>query len=101
MKITSISSRSKPESVRIENDSHLEVELTGWHIEDEGRKAVMDFPTGSILKAASSVEVLAGAKRPITKAKLYWSGRNVLDNDGDTAYLFTTENELVSKKSCE
>ena len=101
VKIASISCRSKPESVKIENDGHLEVELTGWHIEDDGRKAVMDFPTGFILKAASSVEVLAGAKGPNTNAKLYWSGRNVLDNDGDTAYLFNTENELVSKKSCE
>ena len=101
VKIASISCRSKPESVKIENDGHLEVELTGWHIEDDGRKAVMDFPPGFILKAASSVEVLAGAKGPNTKAKLYWSGRNVLDNDGDTAYLFNTENELVSKKSCE
>lgn len=101
VKITSISCQSKPELVRIQNTGSVDLELTGWRVEDEGRKATMKFPSGFGLTAASSVDVLAGAKGRNTAAVLYWSARNVLNNDGDTAYLFNAQNELVSQKACQ
>ena len=101
VKITSISCQSKPELVRIQNTGSVDLELTGWRIEDEGRKATMKFPSGFGLTAGSSVDVLAGAKGRNTAAVLYWSARNVLNNDGDTAYLFNAQNELVSQKACQ
>ena len=100
VKIISISCSSKPEVVEIKNTGSQILNLTGWSLVDEGDKNKMLFRTGFTLPGGLTLTVVAGTSGEESGNTLYWSGRNVLNNDGDTAFLFNSSNELVSKMSC-
>ena len=86
--------------MEIKNTGSQILNLTGWSLVDEGDKNKMLFPAGFTIPGDLTLTVLAGTSGEESGNTLYWSGRNVLNNDGDTAFLFNSSNELVSKMSC-
>ena len=86
--------------MEIKNTGSQLLNLTGWSLVDEGDKNKMLFPAGFTMPGGLTLTILAGASGEESGNTLHWSGRNVLNNDGDTAFLFDSRNELVSRMSC-
>jgi len=85
------------EYVVIENKGSKDVDLTGWILKDESNHRYI-FPS-FILKAGSTVTVHTGSGTN-TETELYWgSGSPLWNNDGDTAYLYNKDGELIDKES--
>ena len=59
-------------------------ELAGWTISDEGSRNVHTFGPGTKIPASGSLVVASGRASGDVKP---WGGRNVWNNDGDTATL--------------
>ena len=59
-------------------------ELAGWTISDEGRRNVHTFAAGTEIPGSGSLAVASGRASGDLKP---WGGRNVWNNDGDTATL--------------
>lgn len=59
-------------------------ELAGWTISDEGRRNEHTFAPGTQIPASGSLVVASGRASGDVKP---WGGRNVWNNDGDTATL--------------
>ncbi|MEL7665454.1 MAG: lamin tail domain-containing protein [Methanosarcina mazei] len=84
------------EWIKISNTGSSPVSLSGWKIEDEGNKHAYTFPFYT-LNAGSTVTVFTG-KGTNSATELYWQLDDpILNNDGDTAYLYDDSGELVSK----
>lgn len=87
------------EYVKITNKGTTAVSMKGWKITDSGSKHTFYFPSTYKLGAKSNVAIYTG-KGTNTATKLYWgSSWYVWNNDGDTAYLYNSQNKLVSKKT--
>ena len=83
------------EWVKISNKGSSPVSLNGWKIEDEGRKNTYTFPSYT-LDAGSTVTVFTG-KGTNSATELYWQLDDpILNNDGDTAYLYDNSGKLVA-----
>ncbi|WAI01355.1 lamin tail domain-containing protein [Methanogenium organophilum] len=72
------------------------VNLKGWYIQDDDAKHTYTFP--SITLVSESTVTLHSEKGTDTSTELYWDGKNVWNNDGDTAYLYDSSGKLVSQK---
>ena len=85
----------KDEWVKISNTGSSPVSLTGWKIEDEGRKHTYTFPSYT-LDSGSTVTVYT-EKGTDSATELYWQLDDpIWNNDGDTAYLYDNGGKLVS-----
>ena len=85
----------KDEWVKITNKGSSTVSLGGWKIEDEGSKHTYTFPSYT-LDSGSTVTVYTG-KGTDSATELYWQlGSPIWNNDGDTAYLYDKNVQLVS-----
>ena len=84
------------EWIKVTNKGSSPVSLSGWKIEDEGRKHTYIFPSYT-LDAGSTVTVYT--KMGTNSAtELYWgSSSPIWNNDGDTAYFYDSNGRLVSK----
>ena len=100
VQIASMDCKSKPEIVVIENTGDSSQNMTGWRLEDEGPKFTFLFPMEFSLEAGASVELISGESGDNSDKSIFWSKRVVWNNTGDTASLFNSEGELVSKKDC-
>ncbi|MEC9309608.1 MAG: lamin tail domain-containing protein [Chloroflexota bacterium] len=100
IQISSVSCNGQPEIIYVENVGSQTVELTGWRIEDEGPKYTMDFPSGFSIGAGSTIQVHSAASGEDTDTILFWTGRYVLNNNSDTAYLFDDSGTIVSQEAC-
>ena len=100
IQIASIDCKSKPEILVIKNNGRSPQNLTGWKVQDDGPKYTFDFPKGFSLQPKSLVDLISGASGDNTATTIYWSGRTVWNNDGDTARLFDSTGELVSEMRC-
>ncbi|MCL0044562.1 lamin tail domain-containing protein [Dehalococcoidia bacterium] len=100
MQITSIDCKSKPEIVVIENTGDASQDLTGWKVEDNGPKYTFNFPVSFSLEPGSSVKLISGESGNDSNKTIYWSGRVVWNNDGDTASLFDPSGQLMSEMKC-
>ncbi|NJE06186.1 lamin tail domain-containing protein [Thermococcus sp. M36] len=86
------------EYVLITNEGSADVDMGGWKLMDESNH-VYTFPAGFILKAGASVKVHTGEGTD-TETDLYWGRKQaVWNNDGDTAYLYDAEGNLVDSCS--
>ena len=92
--------KSKPEIVVIENTGDSSQDLTGWKVEDDGPKYTFTFPAGFSLEPGSLVKLISGESGDNSNRTIYWNGRTVWNNDGDTASLFNLSGELASKMKC-
>jgi len=85
------------EYVIIENRGCEAVNLEGWRLMDEAHHVYV-FPS-LILEPGASVKVHTGTGTD-TDSDLYWGrGQAVWNNNGDTAYLYDAEGNLVDKCS--
>lgn len=84
----------KDEWIKVTNKGSSPVSLIGWKIEDEGSKHIYTFPSYT-LDSGSTVTVYA-EKGTSTDTELHWGLSPVWNNDGDTAYLYDNNGELVS-----
>jgi len=100
IQITSMDCKSKPEIVVIENTGDSSQDFTGWKVEDDGPKYTFNFPAGFSLEPGSLVELISGESGDNSNRTIYWNGRTVWNNDGDTASLFNSSGQLASKKEC-
>jgi len=100
IQITSMDCNSKPEIVVIENKGDTSQDLTGWKLEDAGPKYTFNFPAGFSLEPGSLVKLISGESGDNSNRTIYWTGRTVWNNDGDTASLFNLLGELASKMKC-
>ena len=86
------------EYVVIENIGISDVDMTGWQLRDAADHTYT-FPNGFVLKAGAEVRVHTGSGTD-TETDLYWGRRQaVWNNNGDTAYLYDAEGNLVDKCS--
>jgi len=84
----------KEEYVKIKNSGSSSVDLTGWEIKDEDNKHTYTFPSFQ-LEAGATV-TLYTIEGSDTETELYWgSGNPFWNNDGDTAFLYDSEENLV------
>ncbi|WP_321419941.1 lamin tail domain-containing protein [uncultured Methanomethylovorans sp.] len=84
----------KEEYVKIKNSGSSSVDLTGWEIKDEDNKNTYTFPSFQ-LEAGTTV-ILYTTEGSDTETELYWgSGNPLWNNDGDTAFLYDSEGNLV------
>ena len=85
----------KDEWIKVTNKGSSPVSLSGWKIEDEGRKHTYIFPSYT-LDAGSTVTVYT--KMGTNSAtELYWGSSSLIwNNDGDTAYIYDNNGQLVS-----
>lgn len=84
------------EWIQISNTGPSPVSLDGWKIEDEGSKHTYTFPSYT-LNEVSTVTLFTG-KGTNSVTELYWQLDDpILNNDGDTAYLYDDSGKLVSK----
>ncbi len=100
IQITSMDCTSKPEIVVIENTGYSSQNLTGWKVEDDGPKYTFNFPAGFSLEPGSLVQLISGESGDNSNKTIYWNGRAVWNNDGDTASLFDSSGQLASKRNC-
>ena len=87
------------EWVEVTNRGPGAADLTGWSIEDEGANHRLSFPSGFGLDEQATVRIRSGCGTP-TDTELFWcnSGSAVWNNNGDTAFLFDAEGELVDSR---
>ena len=100
IQITSMDCKSKPGIVVIENTGDSSQDLTGWKVEDDGPKYTFNFPAGFSLEPGSLVELISGESGDNSNRTIYWNGRTVWNNDGDTASLFNLSGQLASQMKC-
>jgi len=85
------------EYVVIKNIGEVDVDMTGWILKDEANHQYK-FPTFT-LKVGSTVTVYTGSGTN-TETELYWgSGAPIWNNDGDTAYLYNKNGDLVDTET--
>jgi len=83
------------EWVKVANKGSSPVSLGGWKIEDEGSKHTYIFPSYT-LDAGSTVTVYT-KKGTNSATELYWGSSSLIwNNDGDTAYIYDNNGQLVS-----
>ena len=83
------------EWIKVTNKGSSPVSLGGWKIEDEGNKYTLTFPSYT-MSAGSTVTLYTG-KGTASTNELYWHlASPIWNNDGDTAYLYDNNGQLVS-----
>lgn len=100
IEITSIDCKGKPEIVVIMNTGDSPQKLTGWKLQDEGSKNTFTFPINLSLAAGSSVKLISGESGNHSVREIYWNDRPIWNNDGDTATLFNSTDQVVSEMEC-
>ncbi len=68
-------------------------DLAGWTISDEGRRNVHTFGAGAEIPASGTLVIASGRAGGDVKP---WGGRNVWNNDGDTASLQGPDGTQIS-----
>ena len=67
--------------------------LAGWTLHDEGSRNAHEFSTGTRIPASGSLVIASGRASGDIKP---WGGRNVWNNDGDTATLLGPDGSRIS-----
>jgi len=85
------------EWVEITNWKEIDVDMTGWTLNDESNKTYF-FPSGFILASGASVRIHTGSGID-TISDLYWnSSKPIWNNDRDTATLKDSNGDIVDQK---
>lgn len=71
------------EVVQLQNNSSVDVDMTGWKLVSTKGNQTFYFPDGFILKAGASIQVVSGKDAANGEGKLKWTTANVHNNDGD------------------
>jgi len=85
------------EWVKITNSGTSPVTVTGWKITDDDVKHTYIFPPFT-LSSGATVTLHTGDGTD-TATELYWGGRYVWNNDGDTARLYDSNGNLIDTKA--
>jgi hypothetical protein len=80
--------------VTITNTGSSPVNMDGWRLTDSGAKHVFRF-MGTVIPAGGTVTILSGPSASGGKWKP--AAHYIWNNEGDTAYLYDSSNQLVSK----
>lgn len=86
------------EYVTIKNTGTLAVSLDGWKLQDEGANNVYTFPA-IVLASGDTMKVYSHASGPMGTNVVYWTTSSVWNNDGDTAFLYNPQGQLMSSLS--
>lgn len=81
------------EWVKITNSGTSQVTMTGWKIADDDAKHTYIFPPFTLSPGATVT--LHTGDGVDTDTELYWGGRYVWNNDGDTARLYDAGGDLI------
>ena len=81
------------EWVKITNSGSSPVTMTGWKVTDDDAKHTYLFPS-FVLSSSATVTLYTG-KGTDTATELYWGGKYVWNNDGDTAKLYDASGNLI------
>ncbi|HWR25630.1 MAG TPA: lamin tail domain-containing protein [Methanosarcina sp.] len=85
----------KEEWVKLSNKGPAPVSLKGWKIKDEGNKNIYTIPSYT-LNSGTTLTLYTG-KGKNSATEMYWGSNSpVWNNDGDKAYLYNDNGELVS-----
>ncbi len=82
------------ERVVIRNRSDSPQDLTGWVLRDESTANRFEFPPGSVIGAASAIEIVVGCQ-PAPDRLTWCNDRPVWNNGGDTALLLQPGGRIV------
>ena len=82
------------ERVVIRNRSDAPLDLTGWVLRDESTANRFEFPPGSVIEAASAIEIVVGCQ-PAPDRLTWCNDRPVWNNGGDTALLLQPGGRIV------
>ena len=96
--IVALDCLGKPESVTIRNVGGGPGSLEGWLIHDDGSKHSFVFGSEALLNAGSDITLWSwtGASTKI----VFWTGRAVWNNTGDTAYLLNPSGTIIGQLGC-
>jgi hypothetical protein len=96
--IGSPSETQNQEWVQVSNQGTTAVNMQGWKITDEGAKHTYSFPY-YVLNSGSTVTLYTGIGTDNGNILFWNSGSFIWNNDGDTAYLYNDQGQLVSTKT--
>ena len=82
------------ERVVIRNRSDAPQDLTGWVLRDESTANRFAFPSGTVVGAGSTIEVVVGCQ-PAPNRLTWCNDRPVWNNGGDTALLLDPDGRIV------
>jgi hypothetical protein len=85
----------KEEWMKLSNKGPSPVSLKGWKIKDEGSKNIYTIPSYT-LNSGTTLTLYTG-KGTNSATAMYWgSSSPIWNNDGDKAYLYNDNGELIS-----
>lgn len=89
----------RKEVCTVENNSDMDIDMTGWKILSINGNQSYNFPQGYILKVGKCVNINSGKKaKEDGKVDLIWTNNNIWNNSGDSAELYNNKGELVSSR---
>lgn len=85
----------RAEVVSITNDGQEVIDLTGWVLISEVGDQRYTFPSPTLLRPGSEIQVLAGPNAKPGPNKLVWTNSYIWNNDHDPAALYNAQGILV------
>jgi len=96
-KVVIISKDLKEETVVIQNNDAVDIDMSGWSLVSVKGDQVFTFPEGFRLGKGKTVTITSGSKAyEDSPSVLKWTSSTIWNNDGDPAELLDDKGRLVS-----
>ena len=95
VKITNIDLSS--EIATISNTGTSAVDLTGWKLVSEQGSQTYDFPSGTIIPAGGSINIVSGPNAAAGTNTLLWTKSYIWNNSGDPGTLYDSQGQVLSR----
>jgi len=96
VRIVGVYNRSKTEYVRLANQGTAAQDMGGWSVSGSKGDERYVFPGGYVLAAGAGVRLHSGTGGiDAPPADIYWTTKNVWNNDGETVYLWNAQSAQV------
>ncbi|MDP4126421.1 MAG: lamin tail domain-containing protein [Bacillota bacterium] len=86
------------EVVTLTNSSNKAVNLTAWKLVSEEGNQTFIFPSGTIIAAGATLNVVSGKNAKPGTNVLVWTESTIWNNNGDPGALYNAQGKLVSQK---
>jgi competence protein ComEC len=96
--IVKVFNSGRQEYVEIVNQGSAPQNLGGWTVSGSKGPETFRFPDGYVLEAGANVRLHSGENGvDAPPTDIYWTVKNVWNNDGETVYLKDTQGNLVDE----
>ncbi|NDI33587.1 thermonuclease family protein [Chengkuizengella sediminis] len=84
------------EYITIKNSDNTDMDMTGWSVLSVQGDQRFDFPDSYTIKAGETITIWSGDfSRGVWSSDLYWTEKNIWNNNGDPAQLIDANNGIV------